>query len=517
VEYILKGDIVTLDRNKNILKDSCIVIIGGTIKYVGSSDKLPTNYSHLTKIDVNGFVYPGLIDLHNHIPYNFLKLWPISKPFLDRYQWPRLERYKSEINLPTKLLALSNPVELVKYVEVKALMGGSTSIDGYAKFSSKYAAWLLRNIEMEPFGTLKPPIYQSVLKLSREEEFAATARKMASGNAFIYHLAEGTSPQLINELVDLESHGLLREKLVGIHCVAFGQDQWKKMGKNKAKLVWSPLSNLLLYGKTADVREAKRNGVLISIGSDWSPTGSKNILWELKVADLYNKNSLNGTFTDLELVEMITINPTRSVGFEDMLGSIRKGLVADLVVFEKKENDPYRNLINAIEADLKLVVINGRPKYGDLELLNNFGLSHVEKLSIGSVTKGIDISEPDVEFGDYTFTEVRNKLSQALANPERTSRELFNKLRSLRPGEEPLRLLVEGQEEEQQEQLMALRNSVSFARSHEDFFSSTFIGIKPMELDALTMSDDQDFFGTLSSNQNVPRYLDDLRLYLKEN
>ena len=116
-------------------------------------------------------------------------------------------------------------------------------------------------------------------------------------------MAEGTSEELLTEYTELETHGLLRDKLVGIHCTALNPNNWKVLGKNKVKFVWSPLSNLLLYGKTADVVSAKKNGVLISLGSDWTPTGSKNLLWELKVADLYNSNFLGKLFSDLELVK----------------------------------------------------------------------------------------------------------------------------------------------------------------------------------------------------------------------
>jgi cytosine/adenosine deaminase-related metal-dependent hydrolase len=33
-------------------------------------------------------------------------------------------------------------------------------------------------------------------------------------------------------------------------------------------MVWSPLSNLLLYGDTAQIKAARDAGVLIGIGSD---------------------------------------------------------------------------------------------------------------------------------------------------------------------------------------------------------------------------------------------------------
>jgi cytosine/adenosine deaminase-related metal-dependent hydrolase len=40
-------------------------------------------------------------------------------------------------------------------------------------------------------------------------------------------------------------------------------------------IVWSPLSNLLLYGKTTDVAAARTAGLTIALGSGWSPSGSK--------------------------------------------------------------------------------------------------------------------------------------------------------------------------------------------------------------------------------------------------
>src|SRR5206468_2451421 len=76
---------------------------------------------------------------------------------------------------------------------------------------------------------------------------------------------------------------------------------FKLMGANGAKMVWSPLSNLLLYGKTADVKAARDNGVTIGLGSDWTFSGSKNLLGELKVARAANA-IWNFGFSDRDIV-----------------------------------------------------------------------------------------------------------------------------------------------------------------------------------------------------------------------
>ena len=49
-------------------------------------------------------------------------------------------------------------------------------------------------------------------------------------------------------------------------------------------IVWSPFSNLALYGETTDVATAIGLGIKVALGPDWSPTASKNLLHELKVA-----------------------------------------------------------------------------------------------------------------------------------------------------------------------------------------------------------------------------------------
>jgi hypothetical protein len=40
-------------------------------------------------VDTGGTLFPGLIELHNHLSYNALPLWaPVPKRFMHRGQWP---------------------------------------------------------------------------------------------------------------------------------------------------------------------------------------------------------------------------------------------------------------------------------------------------------------------------------------------------------------------------------------------------------------------------------------------
>ena len=111
------------------------------------------------------------------------------------------------------------------------------------------------------------------------------------------------------------------------------------MGQVGADLVWSPLSNLLLYGNTTDVVAADQAGVRISLAPDWGPSGSKNALHELKIADMWNMNNLNSYFSDYELATMVTKNPALASNWGDFVGTINAGLYACLLYTSPSPRD----------------------------------------------------------------------------------------------------------------------------------------------------------------------------------
>ncbi len=82
-----------------------------------------------------------------------------------------------------------------------------------------------------------------------------------------------------------------------------------EMAGHGVSLIWSPRSNLELYGSTADVAAAKAAHVKIALAPDWSPTGSDGLLAELNYAAAWNDTQTPHPFTDRELVAMATSTP----------------------------------------------------------------------------------------------------------------------------------------------------------------------------------------------------------------
>ena len=124
----------------------------------------------------------------------------------------------------------------------------------------------------------------------------------------------------------LVNNQLVIDELVVIHGTALTATEFGLMAQVDASLVWSPMSNLLLYGDTADIAAADDAGVSISISPDWAPSGAKNVLHEVKIADWWDTNVLGDRFSDFEMAQMLTTNSVDQVGWTEHVGRIKPGL-----------------------------------------------------------------------------------------------------------------------------------------------------------------------------------------------
>jgi hypothetical protein len=264
-----------------------------------------------------------------------------------------------------------------------------------------------------------------------------------SYDAWMVHLAEGVrdadrrpgDPVSSREEFDqLRAKGLLTAITVILHGLGLERVDFAAMADADAKLVWSPRSNLQLYGRTADVYEALAEGVLVSLGTDWTPSGSANLLGELKVADraLRDPRVLGGdrglvpalggdAALDRELVDMVTRNPARTLHWQGYVGSLRPGLRADLFLLRRPAASPgappYRSLIDADEDDVRLVLIDGQPVAGTQGRMAKLGRGGTELLAVPGTayTRAIDVTADGVPSGDETFARFSAELRLALA------------------------------------------------------------------------------------------------------
>ena len=88
--YTIEGRIVTMDANATVIPHGVIYIEGDTIVDIRKlTDNPPLGFTKKMIIKSGGTIYPGMIELHNHLSYNIIPTWMVPKKFLDRDQWRR--------------------------------------------------------------------------------------------------------------------------------------------------------------------------------------------------------------------------------------------------------------------------------------------------------------------------------------------------------------------------------------------------------------------------------------------
>lgn len=187
--------------------------------------------------------------------------------------------------------------------------------------------------------------------------------------AIIAHLGEGMRTDRYNrmEYQYAKKFGLAREGLVVVHGVGMDAKDFADAAKNKISVVWSPFSNLLLYGETLDVAAAKKAGVNLSLGVDWTPTGSKHLLDELKIARRYLDHKGIREISNKDLIDMVTINAAKAIRMDNVIGKVAPKYKANLTLIAcEKGQNPYGCAVSAEQKDVELMVVNGQGLYGEV-------------------------------------------------------------------------------------------------------------------------------------------------------
>jgi 5-methylthioadenosine/S-adenosylhomocysteine deaminase len=360
----LRGCVLSADGP---LDDGYVVVAGGLIAEV-TGDRPQGVRVH----DTGGVILPGLIDLHGHPEFNVFAPWEAPQRFTNRYQWRASAAYHTLVRDPQNtLLRAVPPHTQLRYAEIRALVGGVTAIQGSSGTDRRSDESLVRNVDQRVFGQRRA---RSMIDLPGGDGESQARTQLehivkAVGNhevdAFYLHLAEGQpdDPRSLREFDRMVHFGALTPATIVIHGTALTRDQLDAVRQQGRGLVWSPQSNLRLYGRTTDVAAALDLGVPVALGADWLPTGSTSLLAELKVAR-HELARQEHPVTSRELVHMVTAGAAALAGLGDHLGALAPGRPADLLVLERHVADPYDNVCLADPSWVELVLIGGDLTYG---------------------------------------------------------------------------------------------------------------------------------------------------------
>jgi len=517
MKYVLKGRVATMDAAFTVFPAGAVYIDGQSIVAVqDSAAPPPAGFAGATALSSAGIIFPGLIELHNHLSYNALPMWAVPHKFPDRSRWQDNADYKRRVTGPMGTIARSTDphllASLVRYVETKCLLAGVTSSQGISLQSDHLNAYYgsaMRVVE-DPSERRFPKATTHIPDIEASE-WAQFKRILDRASCLLLHLSEGLDDRARAAFLALRnSRGdwAISPALAGIHCAGLLPPDFAVLGQHGGSMVWSPLSNLLLYGGTTKIAAARSANVPISLGSDWSPTGSKNLLNELKVAKTVNDVAGLG-FPDRELAAMVTRVPASIVKWDSLVGSLEAGKCADLIIVDAPpDEDVYAGLISARETGILLVVIDGRPVVGEPALMTSLGAAG-EKLTVGDKPRMIDYGAGDPKVPPATFAEARDAMADAL---HRLPHLLTDEAAGRRVGQRapaaqrsPWRLALD----EQSPTGFALRPRLPLAGAAtgpDAELDRTFaaIPLEPVALDPVCVADDPDYAKNLQAEQNLP-------------
>ena len=404
---IIKGDILAVDK---IYKGGSVVVSGNEITYVGCTPENEDSATVYTCPDA--VVTPGFINAHDHITYSNAAPddWGAER-FDHRNDWRKNKNGHTNHNGDS---TSNNEVG-----ELRQLLSGTTSV-----FGSGSVPGLIRNVDKAKVGSNPNgyPAYQTFPLGDSVGGFCSNSTKACGCSTYKYnlsssnyyfgpHVAEGINDYAVNELRCLAGEGagsrnVLNSKFSVIHGVGATPDLIKKMADAKSKLIWSPRTNVSLYGDTARVTVYDNLGVTIALGTDWIYSGSANMLREYECADFLNSYYYNKQFSDFDLWKMGTINSAIALGLDPVLGSLEAGKIADIAVFAKHGRSEHRAILEADNGDVAMVMLDGKIAVGDANIMSS-GITE----TICNVEKKIDTS---VTGTSQSYSSIKNNAKYSL-------------------------------------------------------------------------------------------------------
>ncbi|CAJ2502834.1 Uu.00g102280.m01.CDS01 [Anthostomella pinea] len=413
-DLLLRGTVITPE---GALPNYTVLVQSGKVTYVGDSCGLGTRARDASHIEcADSVISPGFINTHEHIEYSTVRpLADIGELVDHRHDW----RVGARGHTPRYAPVNGSKVEATRWGELRHLFSGTTSIVGGAMVSG-----LTRNLDyvagLED-GLVAPVALNDVFPLDDADGIMRngdcdygpepmnreTAGKL---HRYIAHIGEGLDAEAANEFACLSnmtfdnmpasdggglSTDLIAPNLAIIHALGLSTADFDLVAARDAQVVWSPRSNVFLYGKTLNVTYLLEAGITVALGTDWLPSGSATMGREAVCAASFTEESYGMTLEPKTLWEMMTLNAAKVAGFEQDLGSIEVGKLADIVVFDgqaqgrsdmKHQSDAFAQAIFAPAENIELVLRGGKFMLAS-NGLKSLSTDTCETLAFGNVNK----------------------------------------------------------------------------------------------------------------------------------
>lgn len=186
------------------------------------------------------------------------------------------------------------------------------------------------------------------------------AKEFADKNKCLIHIHLSETKQEVEDckknhgktpIEYLDDMGFLGPNIIACHCIYIDEKEIQILKKNDVKVVLIPTSNMKLSSGVSPLKQIKKAGLTVSLGTDGCASNNNlDMFEEIKIASILQKlNLMDPTALPAqEVFEIATINGAKSFGID--AGVIEEGKLADLLLIDlnKPFMIPSHNLVSNI-------------------------------------------------------------------------------------------------------------------------------------------------------------------------
>ena len=415
VDLIVEGDyVISMDEAGNAIKAGAVAVKDGYIVAVDEADTINANYAASETLEGTGrIVMPGLINGHTHAAMTLLRGVADDLALMDwlnNYIFPAEVQFVDAefVRIGTELACwemirggTTTFVDMYYYPDTIAQVVESCGLramiattvidqrspdaenadDALRKGIAFIKRWKGKNNRIIPiFGP------HANYTLNAEQLKAVRAAAIELGVAISIHMSESPfeleySKQTYGmpSIQFFESIGFFDGPTIAAHVVWPTATEIPILVDRNVGVIHNPTSNMKIASGISPVTEMLKAGVNMGLGTDGAASNNDLDMWEemrlatlLQKVDQMNPEALPAT----AVLRMATSGGAEAVGLGDQIGSLTKGLRADLiqVSFDDVHFVPTYDVMShlvyvADEQDVNSVVVDGKVLMRDGELL----------------------------------------------------------------------------------------------------------------------------------------------------